>query len=393
MRNDGKGTEILFYILSAFSGFQCVLLLKIFSRRLKRKYTVTKKTCFENKKNQIETETKKMVMKKFLNNPDNITTELLQGYTLAYSDKVKLISDRIVVRANPKPKDKVALVTLGGAGHEPALSGFVGEGLLDASVVGDVFAAPGAPRVLEALRLFKDYAGIALVILNHAGDVLNGDMAYNMAVKEGINVKKILTAEDIAAGIDAPLDDRRGLGGCVPLYKIAGAAAEEGKNLDQVLEVAEKFNNSMATLAVTMKTATHPQSGQYISALADDEMMIGMGQHGEGGARGPQKILTADQTAEEMIKRLIPAAKLQKNDKALLIINGSGATTLMEMFIVFRKAHQFLTESGINVVAGRCEEILTVQEAAGFQMFLAKLDDETQKLLNAPSNAPYWVTK
>ncbi|MDR2643963.1 MAG: dihydroxyacetone kinase subunit DhaK [Planctomycetaceae bacterium] len=334
-----------------------------------------------------------MVMKKFVNNPDNITTELLQGYTLAYSDKVKLVSDRIVVRANPKPKNKVALVTLGGSGHEPSLSGFVGEGLLDASVVGDIFAAPGAPRVLEALRMFKDYAGIVLVILNHAGDVLNGDMAYNMAVKEGINVKKILTAEDIAAGIDAPLDERRGLGGCVPLYKIAGAAAEEGKSLDQVLAVAEKFSNSMATLAVTMKTATHPQSGQYISELADDEMMIGMGQHGEGGAKGPQKILTADQTAEEMVNRLIPAAKLQKNDKALLIINGSGATTLMEMFIVFRKAHQILTNAGINVVSGRCEEILTVQEAAGFQMFLAKLDDETQKYLNAPSNAPYWITK
>ncbi|MDR0391680.1 MAG: dihydroxyacetone kinase subunit DhaK [Planctomycetaceae bacterium] len=334
-----------------------------------------------------------MVMKKFINNPDDITTELLQGYTLAYSDKVKLVSDRIVVRANPKPKNKVALITLGGAGHEPALSGFVGEGLLDASVVGDIFAAPGAPRIIEALRMFKDHAGIILVILNHAGDVLNGEMAYNMAVKEGINIKKILTAEDIAAGVDAPLDDRRGLGGCVPLFKIAGAAAEEGKSLDQVLAVAEKFNNSMATLAVTMKTATHPQSGQYISELADDEMMIGMGQHGEGGAKGPQKILTADQTAEEMINRLIPAAKLQKDNKAMLIINGSGATTLMEMFIVFRKAHQILTNNGINVVAGRCEEILTVQEAAGFQMFLAKLDDETQKYLNATSNAPYWVTK
>jgi dihydroxyacetone kinase-like protein len=334
-----------------------------------------------------------MVMKKFLNDPENITTELLQGYTLAYSDKVKLISDRIVVRANPKSKNKVALVTLGGAGHEPALSGYVGEGLLDASVVGDIFAAPGAPRVLDALRLFKDYAGIVLVILNHAGDVLNGDMAYNMAVKEGINVKKILTAEDIAAGVDAPLDERRGLGGCVPLFKIAGAAAEEGKNIDEVLAAAEKFNNSMATLAVTMKTATHPQSGQYISELADDEMMIGMGQHGEGGAVGPQKILTADQTAEKMIKQLINATKLQKNDKALLIINGSGATTLMEMFIIYRKAHQILTKAGINVAAGRCEEILTVQEAAGFQMFLAKLDDETQKYLNAPSNAPYWITK
>jgi dihydroxyacetone kinase-like protein len=334
-----------------------------------------------------------MKMKKFLNDPNNLTTELLEGYTLAYSKQVKLAGSHIVVRSVPKSKDKVAVLTLGGSGHEPALSGFVGEGMLDASVVGDIFAAPGAPRVLEALRLFKDYKGIVLVILNHAGDVMNGNMAFNMAVKEGINVKKVLTAEDIAPGIDAPLEDRRGLGGCIPLIKVAGAAAEAGKSLDEVVAAAEKFGASMATLAVTMKTATHPQSGQYISELPDDQMEIGMGQHGEGGGTGPQKIVTADETAETMVTRLKAAVKLQKGDKAVLIINGSGATTLMEQFIVYRKAHQVLTAAGITLIDGRCEEILTVQEAAGFQMFLAKLDSETQGYYEAPSNAPYWVTK
>jgi dihydroxyacetone kinase-like protein len=334
-----------------------------------------------------------MVMKKFINDPNNLTTELLQGYAMAYASKVKLIDDRIVVRAVPKPKDKVAIVTLGGSGHEPALSGYVGDGMLDASVVGDIFAAPGAPKVLDALRMFKDHPGILLVILNHAGDVMNGNMAFDMAVKEGINVKKILTAEDIAPGINAPIEDRRGLGGCIPLYKIAGAAAEAGKSLDEVLAVAEKFNSTMATLAVTMKTATHPQSGQYIAELADDEMEVGMGQHGEGGGTGPQKIVPADEISGKMIETLINAAKFKSGEKAILIINGSGATTLMEMFVIYRKAHQVLTERGINVISGRCEEILTVQEAAGFQMFLGKLDDETQKYLEAPSNAPYWVTQ
>ena len=334
-----------------------------------------------------------MVMKKFLNDPGNLTTELLQGYALAYANKVKLVDDRIVVRAQPKSKDKVAIVTLGGSGHEPALSGYVGEGMLDVSVVGDIFAAPGAPNVLKALKMFKDHPGIVLVILNHAGDVMNGNLAFDMAKKEGINVQKVLTAEDIAPGINAPVEDKRGLGGCVSLYKIAGAAAEAGKSLDEVVAVAEKFNKTMATLAVTMKTATHPQSGQYISELAEDMMEIGMGQHGEGGGTGPQKIVSADETATLMAERLIPAAQLQKGDKAMLVINGSGATTLMEMFVVFRKAHQILTAKGITVAAGRCEEILTVQEAAGFQMFLAKLDDETQKYLEAPSNAPYWVTR
>ncbi len=334
-----------------------------------------------------------MVMKKFINDPNNLTTELLQGYTLAYASKVKLVSDKIVVRANPKPKNKVAVVTLGGSGHEPALSGYVGEGMLDASVVGDIFAAPGAPKVLESLKMFKDHAGILLIILNHAGDVMNGNLALNMAIKEGINVKKILTADDIAPGIDAPIEDRRGLGGCIPLAKVAGAAAEAGKSLDEVLAVAEKFNRSMATLAVTMKTATHPQSGQYISTLEDDMLEIGMGQHGEGGGTGPQKIAAADEIAETMVKKLAAAVKATKGDKVQLIVNGSGATTLMEMFVVFRRAHQVLAEMGISVATGRCEEILTVQEAGGFQLFLAKLDDETLGCLNAPSDAPYWVTR
>ncbi|MGL6226801.1 MAG: dihydroxyacetone kinase subunit DhaK [Thermoguttaceae bacterium] len=334
-----------------------------------------------------------MVMKKFLNDPNNLTVELLQGYALAYSDKVKLVSEKIVVRAQPKSKDKVAIITLGGAGHEPALSGYVGEGMFDASVVGDVFAAPGAPKILDALRMFKDHAGILLVILNHAGDVMNGNKAFDMAVKEGINVKKILTYEDIAPGVGAPIEDRRGLGGCIPLVKIAGAAAESGLSLDQVIAVAERFNKKMATLAVTMKTATHPQSGQYISTLPDDQMEIGMGQHGEGGGTGPQSICSADETAEVMVNKLADAIGAKNGDKAVLIMNGSGATTLMEMFIVFRKAHQVLEQRGIKVVSGRCEEILTVQEAAGFQMFLGLLDDELLTFYNAPSNAPYWVTR
>ncbi|MGL4594545.1 MAG: dihydroxyacetone kinase subunit DhaK [Thermoguttaceae bacterium] len=332
-------------------------------------------------------------MKKFINSPDSLTLELLEGFTLAYSRQVTLKSEKIVVRTNPKSKDKVAIVTLGGAGHEPALSGYVGEGMLDASVVGDIFAAPGAPKVLETLRMFKDHPGVLLVILNHAGDVMNGNMAFNMAVKEGIKVQKILTAEDIAPGIDAPIEDRRGLGGCIPLIKVAGAAAEAGKSLDEVVAIAEKFNKTMATLAVTMKTATHPQSGQYISTLPDDEMEIGMGQHGEGGGTGPQKIVSADQTSETMVNKLIAATGLKSGDKATLIINGSGATTLMEMFIIFRKAHQVLTAKGISLFGCRCEEILTVQEAAGFQMFLAKFDDETIKYYTAPSDAPYWVTR
>lgn len=333
-----------------------------------------------------------MTMKKFINDPRNLTQELLEGFAIAHGGQVKLQSDKIVCRADPKPQNKVALLTLGGAGHEPALSGFVGEGMLDYSVVGDIFAAPGPPKVIEALRLAKRPAGTLLVVLNHAGDVMSANMAADLASKEGIYFRMVLTHEDIAPGANAPAEDRRGLVGCFPLYKIAGAAAEAGKSLDEVLALSTRINDNMATLAVAMKTATHPASGQAIFELADDEMEIGMGQHGEAGT-GPSKIMTADQTAEMMLSRLIQAVKAQSGDRLLLILNGSGATTLMELYIVLRGCKKFLDARGISIVAAPCGEFLTVQEMAGFQMCVVKMDDEMIRYWKAPCATPALTMK
>ena len=216
------------------------------------------------------------VKTKFINDPQHITPELLEGYVLAYPNQVKLGGENIVVRANPKSEDKVAIVTLGGSGHEPALSGFVGEGMLDCSVVGDIFAAPGAQRVFQALQLMKREAGILLVVLNHSGDVMSANMACQLAARVGIKVKQILTHDDISAGIGADDKDRRGLAGCIPLIKVAGAAAEEGKSLDEVLKIAEDFNSEIATLAVALTGCTHPQTGEPIAELGSDEMEIGI---------------------------------------------------------------------------------------------------------------------
>ncbi len=331
-----------------------------------------------------------MAMKKFLNDPANLTKELLEGLVGCYNDKVALIGERIIGRATPKSEDKVAVMTLGGAGHEPALSGFVGEGMLDASAVGDIFAAPGAPKVFEAMKLLARPAGILLVTLNHNGDRMSANKALRMAAKEGILVKEIVVHEDIAQGIDTPEDDKRGLGGCVPLIKIVGAAAEAGMALDDIIALGERFNENLATLSVALRTATHPQNGGEIGSIAEDEMEIGMGQHGEGGG-GVMKVATADETAEIMVKRLMEACKLVAGDSAYLMINGSGATTPMEQLVVYRRAKQVLEEAGIKVIPGIVAEILTVQEMAGFQMTLAKVDDETTKALQAKSNAPYWV--
>jgi dihydroxyacetone kinase-like protein len=331
-------------------------------------------------------------MKKFINDPDNLTAELLEGFSLAYGDKVKLESGKLVVRARPKSQDKVALVTLGGAGHEPALSGFVGEGMLDISVVGDIFAAPGAPKVFEALKKAHRPAGVLLVVLNHAGDVMSANLALEMARKQGLNVRRLLTHEDIAPGADAPAADRRGLVGCIPLYKIAGAAAEAGLDLEQVCALAERFNQNMATLAVAMKTATHPGTGQSIFDLPDDQMEIGMGQHGEAGT-GPSKLLTADETARIMLDRLVAAVGARSGDRLLVILNGVGATTLMELFIVYRAVHAGLRQRGIEPVSPRIGEYLTVQEMAGFQMFVAKMDDELLRWWTAPCDTPYLTVR
>lgn len=331
-------------------------------------------------------------MKKFINDPANLTPELLEGFALAFPNKISVESGKLVVRRTPKSPEKVALVTLGGAGHEPALSGFVGHGMLDISVVGDIFAAPGPPKVIEALKKAARPAGILFVVLNHAGDVMSAKIAMEAAQKQGIQFKMLLTHEDIAPGANAPDADRRGLVGCVPLYKIAGAAAEAGASLDEVFRVADKFNRNMATLAVAMKTATHPSSGQSIFELADDEMEVGMGQHGEAGT-GPSKILTADQTAQLMAGRLLEAVKAKPGDKVLVLMNGSGATTLMELFIVYRAVDKLLRDMGIEPICAGVGEYLTVQEMAGFQMMFAKVDDEILNLWKAPCDTPYMTVR
>jgi phosphoenolpyruvate---glycerone phosphotransferase subunit DhaK len=333
-----------------------------------------------------------MTMKKLINDPANLTRELLDGYVKAHSNKVALESEKLVVRARKKPSSRVALVTLGGSGHEPALSGFVGEGMLDVSVVGDIFAAPGPPKVIEALRKANREAGTLFVVLNHAGDVLSANAAMEMAAREGLRVKMILTHEDIAAGIDAPVEDRRGLAGCILLYKVAGAAAEAGRPLDEVYAVAERFNANMATLAVALKTATHPATGVSIFELADDEMEIGMGQHGEAGT-GKSKMRTADETADAMIDQLVRAVKAKRGDQLLVMLNGTGATTLMELFIIFRRVKSVLADRGIEIARSLVGEYLTVQEMAGFQMVVAKMDEELLRWWDAPCDTPYLTVR
>ncbi len=331
-----------------------------------------------------------MKMKKFINDPANLTNELLEGLALSNPHIIEVIDNKLVVNKRLKDADRVTIVTLGGTGHEPAISGFVGEGMVDISVPGDIFAAPGPGPCLEAIRKADKGKGVLFVVLNHAGDMLTGDMVMKRAEKEGLNVVRVNTQEDISNATRENGQDRRGLVGCVAVYKVAAAAAKAGKTLEEVAEIAQKFADNMATIAVAARGATHPSTGETISILGEEEMEIGMGQHGEGGG-GRQKMLTADETTEIMTEALIKDLNLKSGEKAMVIVNGTGATTLMEQLIVFRKAHHYLAEKNIEVVANVVNELLTVQEMSGFQLCMARMDDQMLDLWEQPCQTPYFT--
>jgi dihydroxyacetone kinase-like protein len=331
-------------------------------------------------------------MKKCINDPENLVTELLEGYTLAFPDKVKLEGGSLVMRAYPKQVGKVSLVTLGGSGHEPGLSGFVGYGMLDVSVPGEIFAAPGPQKCLDAIKRADRGGGVLFVVLNHAGDVLTANITMEMALKEGLNVKMILVHDDIASGpIDKP-EERRGLVGFLPVVKIAGAAAEEGRTLEEIVEVAERTVRSMRTLAVAFSPPTHPITGDAMFELDEDEMAVGMGQHGEAGV-DRVKMRTADETTELMLEQLLADLGAAEGEDLLVILNGAGGTTMMELYIVFRRMHQILKDKKIKIARSLIGEYITTQEQAGFQMLIAAMDREMLTLWDTPCDSPCLVTR
>ncbi len=328
-----------------------------------------------------------MKMKKFINDPNSLTQELLEGYALAASEHVKVLENNLVVSNALASANRVTVVSFGGTGHEPAVHGFVGDGMLDIAVAGDVFAAPNPQNVFEAVKMADKGHGVLLLVLNHAGDMLTGNMVMKMCEKAGLNVKKVVTQEDISNAPRSNSDDRRGLGGAFPLYHIACAAAKEGKSLEEVAELAQVYADSMATIAVAAHCATHPATGTPFGDLGDEDMEIGMGQHGEGGG-GRQKMKSSKETIAIMAKALVSDLSMKKGDKAFVLINGSGATTLMEQFILLKDCVNYLQDLGIEVVANYAGNILTVQEQAGFQLNIANWNDERfLKYWNTPASS------
>ncbi len=327
-----------------------------------------------------------MAMKKFINAPETITDEELVGLGLAYGD-VLTVDGHIVESRALADADRVTVVTYGGSGHEPAQKGFVGPGMLDIQVDGDIFAAPNGALVFEAMQRADKGHGVLLLTLNYAGDQLAGKQAMKLAKKVGMNVRQVVTGEEIKYDPEGE-DNQRGLAGCVPLYHIAAAAAAEGKTLDEVADIAQRYADNMASITVKSTDATHPQNGMSFGDLGEtDQMEIGAGQHGEGGGiRVP--MATSKETIALVAPKLVEALGLAEGDKAFVMINGCGATTMMEMLVLFKDAVEYLNAQGVEAVANMVGEILTVQEAGGFQINFAKWDDEFCRLWDTPAHTP-----
>jgi dihydroxyacetone kinase-like protein len=304
-----------------------------------------------------------------------------------------MVGNHIIVRRVPKEKGKVQLALGQGSGHEPGFAGFVGVGMHDVEVSGQIFACAGPDRIFEGIQYAHQVSGggeILLLILNHEGDVINGSTAIEMAQAENINVDSVLLYDDIASAPKGEEKKRRGMAGTFFCFKIAGALAEEGAKRKQIQEVVQRVNDNTRTLAVAMLPCTIPTTGEPLFHLEEDELIIGPGVHGEAGPEGPAKMMTANDVADRVLNDLITDGEFKSGDEFLMLINGCGATTLMEMFILFRRLNENLTKRGMKVFRPLIGNILTTQEMAGFSLSICKADKEIKRLWDAPADTPYF---
>jgi phosphoenolpyruvate---glycerone phosphotransferase subunit DhaK len=334
----------------------------------------------------------KPVMKKLINDPKNLVREELEGYTAAYADWVRLIEPNLIVRAHPKPQGKVGIAMGNGPGHEPAMIGFVGEGILDVNAPGEIFTAPAAPRILAAIKAADRGAGVLLYVANHAGDVLNARLAVDMALDEGLNIDHVCLWDDIASAPADQPEERRGIAGQMFPFKIAGSAAEEGHSLSEVKRIAEKARDNTRTLAVAMTSCIHPVTGEMMFDLPADEIEVGMGVHGEAGA-GRRKLGKADEIMDIVAARVLDDKPFISGDEVCVLINGSGSTTLMEMFILYRRLAAILKSREISVHKVKIGNFITTQEMAGFSLSLCAVDEELKHFWDAPANCPYFIAR
>lgn len=325
-------------------------------------------------------------MKKLINEPSQVVSEMLSGLAKANPSLVYSGGGLEVVYRREKKEKKVGLVSGGGAGHEPAHAGFVGKGMLDAAVSGNVFASPGPDRILEGIRQADSGEGVLLIIKNYSGDVMNFRMAAELAAMEGVNCDYVVVKDDVAVEDSTFSAGRRGIAGTVFVHKIAGAAAEEGRSLEAVKAAAQKVIDNTRSMGMSLTSCVLPGVGTAGFTLGEDEMEVGMGIHGEPGIYR-EKITSASDIAGRLVDAI--CADLDYSDsEAAVLVNGLGGTPLMELYIMYHEVEKRLAEKNIRIYRSFVGNYMTSLEMAGCSVSLLKLDAELKRLLDAEADTP-----
>jgi dihydroxyacetone kinase-like protein len=325
-------------------------------------------------------------MKKLINAPDAVVREALEGMEAAHGDRLRVSYDPyVIVRADAPVQGKVGIVSGGGSGHEPMHGGFVGLGMLDAACPGEVFTSPVPDQMLAATKAVDGGAGVLHIVKNYTGDVMNFEMAADMA--EGVQVESVVTNDDVAVEDSLYTAGRRGVGITVSAEKICGAAAEEGKPLAEVADLCRRVNGQGRSMGMALTPCVTPSSGEPSFTLADDEMEIGIGIHGEPG-RYREKLAPAHQIVERLATAIVDDLPYQSGDTVLAFVNGMGGTPLVELYVVYRELHNFLQGRGITIARNLIGNYITSLEMAGCSVTLLKLDDELTRLWDAPVDTP-----
>ena len=328
-------------------------------------------------------------MKKIINQPEEILNQMLDGLSYAYSDLVERVPETDVIARKDRNEGKVGLVSGGGSGHEPSHAGFVGKGMLSAAVCGEVFTSPTPDQVLEGIKAADTGAGVMLIIKNYSGDVMNFEMAKDMAEMEGIEVETIIVDDDIAVEDSTFTAGRRGVAGTVLVHKILGAYADQGKSLSEVKAAADKLVPNIKTIGVALTGATVPAVGKPGFVLADDEIEYGVGIHGEPGYR-KEKLQTSKDLAKELVEKLKGEFKWSKGDAYGVLVNGLGSTPLMEEFVFMNDVKDLLEADEIKVEFKKVGDVMTAIDMAGLSLTMIKLEDNWKEQLNHPVTTIAW---
>lgn len=327
-------------------------------------------------------------MKKLINAPDAVVQDALRGMEAAHGDRLRVSYDpAYVVRADAPVQGKVGIISGGGSGHEPMHGGFVGPGMLDGACPGEVFTSPTPDQMAAATQAVNGGAGVVHVVKNYTGDVMNFDMAADLGKAEDIEVETVLTNDDVAVEDSLYTAGRRGVGVTVLVEKIIGAAAENGRSLQDVAELGRQVNANGRSMGMALTPCITPSSGEPSFELADDEVEIGIGIHGEPG-RFREKIGPASQVAERLMTPILEDLPFSSGDRVLAFVNGMGGTPLLELYVVYAEVAKIAQEHGLTIERNLVGNYITALEMQGCSITLVKLDDEMTRYWDAPVNTP-----